>query len=142
MNELVLRVAQNEEELWKCFEIRRKIFLEEQRMFDGSDVDEHDGQAVHIVAIREKEIVGTVRVYPDGDGTWYGGRLAVLQAHRGFIGARLVRKAVEVVKEKGARRFYAHVQDRNIRFFMRLGWRPLKQVQMHGRTHELMEIPV
>jgi putative N-acetyltransferase (TIGR04045 family) len=143
MEDLIFRVAQNEEELRKCFEIREDIFFEEQKIFEGSDTDDHDSEAIHIVAIQGKEIVGTVRIYPEGKGTWFGGRLAVLQAHRGgVVGKRLVRKAVELVKEKGAKKFYAYVQEKNVRFFKRLGWRSVREVQKYGLSHQLMEMPV
>jgi putative N-acetyltransferase (TIGR04045 family) len=143
MEELIFRVTQNEEELRKCFEIRENVFFEEQKIFEGSDMDDHDNEAIHIVAIQGEEILGTVRIYPDGEGIWFGGRLAVLQAYRGrVVGERLVRKAVELVKEKGAKRFYAYVQDKNVRFFKRLGWRSMREVQKYGLPHELMEIPI
>lgn len=143
MEGLVVRVARDEEEVLKCFEIREDIFLEEQKIFQASDRDDHDRNAIHIVAVQGEEIVGTVRVYQEGEGIWYGGRLAVLQAHRGrVVGKLLVRKAVEVVKGRNARRFYAYIQDKNVLFFKRLGWIPLGEIRKYGLPHQLMELPV
>lgn len=138
---LICRVVESEQERHRCFEIRKKIFLEEQKIFEESDVDEYDSKAIHIVAVQEREIVGTVRVYHEGNGTWWGGRLAVLQTHRNRgVGKDLVQKAVELVKENKAERFYACIQDRNVPFFKLLGWRPMGEIQRYGISHQLMEM--
>lgn len=143
MNHLVCRVAINEEELRRCFEIRRKIFVEEQRTFGESDIDEYDRLAIHIIATKDEEIVGTVRVYPEGDGIWYGGRLAVLHPHRGGqLGKQLIQKAVEIVKGMKAKRFYAYIQNRNVLYFKMLGWRSVREVRKYGLPHHLMEMPL
>ena len=42
------------------------------------DRDEHDEYAIHYAALLRDEIIGTVRIYRDQDGIWWGGRLAVL----------------------------------------------------------------
>lgn len=143
MSRLICRVIESEQELQRCFEIRKTVFLEEQKIFEESDVDDYDRMAIHIVAIQEGEIVGTVRVYHEGNGTWYGGRLAVLQAYRGKeTGSHLIQKAVELVKEQKGKRFCAYIQDKNVPYFERCGWRSVSEVQKYGIPHQLMEMPV
>src|SRR5690349_13418073 len=67
--------------------LRGEIFVREQAMFDASDWDEHDASAIPIVALGRvlgiaNEVVGVVRIYPAGGGTWYGGRLGVARDYR------------------------------------------------------------
>ncbi len=145
MSSIVYRIAATEEECLGHFAVRRAIFVEEQGLFAGSDRDEHDVAAIHIVAVEQGTgaVIGAVRCYEAGDGLWYGGRLAVLKEYRrvaGLVGCRLVKAAEEVVRERGCRRFLAYVQLQNVRFFRHLGWRTVGPPEEHyGRPHQVME---
>lgn len=124
-----------------CFDVRQKVFVEEQGIFQGSDRDDHDPGAVHIAALLGRTVIGTVRVHEERAGIWWGGRLAVLPRYRGRIGRLLVKKAEEVVKERGGRRFLAHVRTDVVGFFLRCGWRRTEpdSVMVYGSPHALME---
>ena len=76
-----------------------------------------------MVAVVDGAVVGTVRLYPLGDGLWKGDRLAVLpdaRVHR--LGGALVNFAVRTAGALGGARMVAQVQVANVRFFERLGW--------------------
>jgi len=140
MSQIICREANGTAELNECFAIRQKIFVDEQKLFAGTDRDEHDRQAVHIGAFLNDRIIGTVRVYADSSGIWWGGRLAVLKRFRGRAGKLLVQKAIETVRAKKAYCFRAYVQVENVNFFKSLGWTPLgATTDHHGRPHQLME---
>jgi len=85
-----------------------------------------------------------VRIYPAGDsekGHWVGERLAVRQGHRvSMAGALLVKEAMKRVKKKGCTRFTAHIQENNVSFFKKLGWKPVGPLENYvNRPHRLME---
>jgi len=126
----------------QAFRIRKKVFVDEQGLFDTSDVDENDANCIHLVAKKENRIIGTVRVYRDpvGQNQWIGGRLAVEKDCRvTWAGPYLVREAMKRVKKKGCEVFSAHIQEKNIPFFLKLGWKPIGSVQDHfGRPHQKM----
>jgi GNAT superfamily N-acetyltransferase len=108
-------------------EIRRRVFVEEQAFFEGSDRDDH----------------GAVRLYPlDNEGEWKGDRLAVLPEFRKHgLGAPLVRFAVRTAGELGGRRMIAHIQPPNVRFFERLGWERVGEPMDYvGHLHQQMAI--
>ena len=138
------KVAIDEPEKKACFEIRRKVFVEEQQMFNGSDLDEHDPHAIHFVLKVDEQIIGTVRIYPAEDGVWFGGRLAVLEEYRSNeAGSALVKAAVDMVRKHNAKRFLAYIQLSRVPFFERLGWRETGEVIEHaGRSHKIMEMPL
>ena len=143
--EITLKSAETDEELSGYYELRRQVFVLEQGLFEGTDADAHDAQAIPIVALRGGKVIGVVRCYPDRGGTWFGGRLAVHPDHRaGALGARLVRRAVETVEARSdVRRFLAHVQSQNVGFFEWLGWMRLGEpFLLRGRKHQLMEWPL
>ena len=126
--------------------LRRAVFCVEQGIFPGDDRDAIDERAQLLVAQAcvggmPDQVVGTVRIHVEGDGTWWGSRLAVHAAfrHHGRIGATLIRLAVSSAHALGASRFLAHVQAQNVPLFERLHWRGLGAETLHGRPHERME---
>lgn len=126
--------------------IRRAVFCAEQRLFDGSDRDEHDDDpaTVHVLGFVDGTPAGTVRLYPLTGTLWHGDRLAVLPEHRrSRIGGQLVRLAVALGGERGGTRMRAQVQLPNVPFFVHLGWTPAAPPADHlGMPHQWMTIPL
>jgi putative N-acetyltransferase (TIGR04045 family) len=125
-----------------AFEIRKEVFVREQKLFVDTDVDENDVKSVQLAAEWNNEIVGTVRVFPvNNNGHWVGGRLAVKNGFRNTgAGELLVREAVEFVKSQGCTKFTAHIQLENVPFFSRVGWKTAGPVKdYYGKPHQMME---
>jgi len=140
MSEIICRLVKNREELLESFALRKEVFVAEQNLFKRTDRDRHDKHAIHIIALYNNKIVGTVRVHRDKADIWYGSRLAVLKKYRGKAGKILIEKAVDVVKENGAQKFMAHIQKRNVPLFKRLKWTPVGQIiAYYHEPHQLME---
>jgi putative N-acetyltransferase (TIGR04045 family) len=131
-------------ELAEHLRVRHVVFVQEQRLFDGSDRDEHDDDpaTVHVLGFVDGLPAGTVRLFPLLDGLWHGDRLAVLpEARRSRIGGRLVRLAVATAGQRGGARMQARVQLPNVRFFVHLGWTPTLPPADHlGVPHQWMSI--
>ncbi len=126
--------------------LRIKVFCEEQEIFSGHDRDDIDRIALPLVAVstlasEADEVVGTVRIHEASPRIWWGSRLAVATTHRrvGRLGAELIRLAVSTANGYGCDRFYAHVQQQNVRLFERLHWNSLAEVGIHGKPHVRME---
>jgi putative N-acetyltransferase (TIGR04045 family) len=131
--------------------LRRRVFVEEQGLFAGSDVDDRDDDPRTVVLVARSpggEVLGGVRVGPAAAGPdigwWVGGRLVVDRAVRGAqgIGPALVRAACAYAEGAGALRFDATVQLRNERMFRRLGWQSVRATTVAGRPHMLMRWPI
>jgi putative N-acetyltransferase (TIGR04045 family) len=142
---IICRVARAAWEVDAYHRLRRDIFCEEQRVFEGDDRDEWDAIAVAIVAVgmdaqQNETVVGVVRIYEPSPGLWYGGRLGVHAAYRsvGHVGRSLVVKAVTTAHAWGCREFLAIVQAQNVAFFRRLRWRVVEAIEAHGRPHSKM----
>jgi putative N-acetyltransferase (TIGR04045 family) len=137
-------VAASLDELSRHFAVRRRVFVELQGLFEGSDRDAHDDapDTVHVVALVDGEVVGTVRLYPLGDGLFKGDRLAVLPDARVYrLGGELVQFAVRSAGALGGARMIAQVQVPNVRFFEHLGWeRDGAAAPYHGVMHQPMVI--
>jgi len=130
------------------WELRRRIFCDEQRLFcdPTEEQDGHDARAVPIVAVAHcggtpDRVVGMVRIFEAGDRTWYGGRLGVDRRYRArpAVGGGLIREAVCQALRRGCERFLATVQEPNVRYFTRFDFVPLQPIELHGRAHMLMQ---
>lgn len=140
------KLALSEREIADYFDLRRQIFCEEQGLFEGSDRDSTDQHSYPIVAIahaadQPDRVVGVVRIYETQQGLWYGGRLGTHpDFRRGWrIGKGLIQKAVTTANTWGCDRFLATVQLQNVRFFTRLHWNSLEEMNILDRPHHLMQ---
>jgi putative N-acetyltransferase (TIGR04045 family) len=134
-------LAKTPAEIQAYFTLRHSIFVEEQRVFTDSDGDDLDEIAYPIIATQASEVVGIVRIYESEPRLWYGGRLGVHLDHRraAQVGKGLIYKAVTTANTWGCDRFLATVQLQNVRFFQRLHWNSLEEIDLCGLTHHLME---
>jgi radical SAM protein (TIGR04043 family)/putative N-acetyltransferase (TIGR04045 family) len=126
----------------RAFEIRKEVFVLEQKLFSNSDIDENDTYSLHLVAEWNDQVIGTVRVFPvNNNGHWIGGRLAVRKEYRSTgAGELLVREAMQYVKSQGCTKFTAHIQVENVSYFSRLGWRVIEPMKEYfGKPHQIME---
>ena len=128
------------------FALRQQIFCEEQNLFEQHDRDDLDQKSYPIVAIAHElnqpdRVVGVVRIYEKSPRLWYGGRLGVHPDFRrvGRIGKGLIQKAVTTANTWGCDQFLATVQLQNVRFFTRLHWQSLEEIEILERPHHLME---
>jgi putative N-acetyltransferase (TIGR04045 family) len=115
------------------WQLRRAIFCEEQHLFEASDRDDLDARSHPIAALHHGPshpglVVGVVRIVETAPRLWYGGRLGVEREFRRHnqIG-------------KGCDRFLATVQIQNVRFFERLHWRSIEELEIRGIRHHRME---
>jgi hypothetical protein len=162
--DFVFRIADSDLELEGYWALRRAIFCEEQKIFWGSDQDEIDERAIPIIcqsliAGMEDLVVGAVRIDEREPGVWYGSRLGVAREFRtikklspgvavrnhqpvyrglGALGAGLIYKAVSMAHALGCREFLATVQYQNARFFQRLHWEPIGELELFGLAHVKM----
>lgn len=128
------------------WELRSAIFCEEQHLFEATDRDELDDGAYPITAIHHGsshcgQVVGVVRIVEQQPRIWYGGRLGVHAEFRRYnqIGKGLIWKAVTTAHGWGCDRFLATVQIQNVRFFQRLHWSSIDELEIKGIRHHLME---
>ncbi|MEU4294825.1 MSMEG_0567/sll0787 family protein [Kribbella sp. NPDC026596] len=127
--------------------LRHVAFVEEQALFDRTDLDERDADPrteVLVARTADGTVIGGVRLGPATDGPdigwWQGGRLVATR--RSGVGAALVRAATARAEAAGALRFDATVQASTYRFFQRLGWETVRPVTVAAAPHMLMRWPI
>ncbi len=143
-----VKVANSPWEKQKYYQLRKKTFSQEQKILLGNEKDSQDFQAIPIIALASnwcigEEVAGAVRIYqlPDEENTWYGGRLCVARAYRGYqnIGKALINEAVSRAKDLGCEKFLATVQPQNEKYFKSVHWHTLGSVDVAGKPHVYMQ---
>ena len=126
--------------------LRRRIFCDEQGLFQDDDGDAIDDRATPLVAMSNvagmpDSVVGVVRIWESEPRQWWGGRLGTHPEHRGdrTIAPGLVHLAVATACRRGCSRFRATVQMQNVPLFERLHWAVTGTTAVCDRPHALME---
>ncbi|MFZ5722864.1 MAG: GNAT family N-acetyltransferase [Pseudomonadota bacterium] len=100
--------------------IRRKVFIEEQRVPEDLEWDEFDEPSTHFLAVdAEGRTLGCVRLMPSGQVS----RLSVLLEHRSEgIGRALLDAAISEARSLGLREVFLHAQTHATSFYEGAGF--------------------
>lgn len=120
-----VKTVENQEELDQAFEIREKVFIEEQECDREDEFDGYDQESVHFIAYFDGKPAGTSRYRRTEKGIKLE-RFAVYQEYRGKgVGKRLVQSSVghieANVKESGLL-LYLHAQLAAMPLYARHGF--------------------
>lgn len=100
-------------------QVRRAVFVVEQQVPEELEWDDDDPQCVHVLAMANRDPVGTGRLSPAGKL----GRLAVLSGFRGRgLGMRIARMLLQEAWHRGLVSVYLHAQVPAMRFYEKLGF--------------------
>ena len=100
--------------------VRREVFVIEQRVPEAEEWDDDDEVCVHVLALRNREPVGTGRISPAGKI----GRLAVLSEFRGRgIGDRILLMLIEQARHRGLAEVTLNAQVHAVPFYERHGFK-------------------
>lgn len=121
-------------------EIRRIVFIEEQRVPIEEEWDGRDSACRHFLAVLDGRPIGTARLLPDA----HIGRVAVLAEARGRgVGAALMRAAIEAARRDGHPRVELAAQTHALAFYQRLGFDAVGGEFMDaGIAHRNMYLPL
>ncbi|HCC35569.1 MAG TPA: GNAT family N-acetyltransferase [Ruminococcaceae bacterium] len=111
------------EEFELAFDIRLKVFVEEQHVPLSEELDDYDKEALHILVLTDGLPVGCGRVYLRDD-TAKLGRIAVLKEYRGSgAGFRLCEELISAAIEMGAKTLILDAQTQAVGFYKKLGFK-------------------
>ena len=105
------------------FRLRHTVFVEEQGVPSEQEFDQDDLNAIHIVAISEGEVIGTLRVIRR-DEHFKIGRVVVAIAARGKgVASRMLENALEYYEVEARGRFYLTAQTDKVRLYGKFGFK-------------------
>jgi predicted GNAT family N-acyltransferase len=144
----VLRVT-TLDEMQQALAVRRRVFIEEQRVPEDLEIDEHDADpatittALHVLARLQGEPIATGRLLlAPYDGHLHIGRVAVLSEQRRLGVGRTVMLALhDLARETNAKSIRLAAQLHAIGFYERLGYTAHGDVFLDaGIEHRWMDL--
>ncbi len=135
-----IRRADGHDELDAALDLRHRVFCLEQGVPKREEIDGRDGEAVHLVAVREGRVLGTCRLLFAHRAVQFS-RLAVdASARREGIATLLLREADAEARGGGAQRIVLHAQTYALPLYTTAGYEPRGRLFVEaGIEHVAME---
>jgi len=136
-----VRVADGEADREAALSVRREVFIDEQGVPEGIEMDGRDDEAVHFVATDDGDPVGAARLREVEPGVGKVERVAVVADRRGEgLGRDLMRRLESTAANRGIDALVMHAQTHVEAFYERLGYETTSDVfEEAGIDHVEME---
>ena len=136
---LQIVAIENAEQMKQAWDIRRRVFIEEQHVPEEIEMDEDDAHAFHALALLNGKPVGCGRFVAHGDEVKIG-RMAVLPDLRTHgIGREVLLFLMRIARERGYRHAVLHAQMTAEGFYLKNGYVPVGEVfEEAGIAHRKM----
>lgn len=113
-------------------EIRKTVFIDEQRVPAELEWDGSDSNCTHFLVSSDDHFIATARLKPDGQI----GRMAVIKScRRHGIGSELLDYILQHARSSGLSKVYCHAQIAVIDFYLKKGF------EAYGKVFEEANIP-
>mgnify|MGYP001230051308 CR=1 FL=1 len=120
---LIVKIPDTKEEILGLRELRALVFVYEQGVPKDLEIDEFDGNAIHIIGCSETQVVGTGRLVLATTVTGRIGRMAVLSAYRrSGIGTLILRALEEQAVSRGLQTIMLNAQFQVVGFYVSNGY--------------------
>lgn len=120
---LKVKMAENQLEKEQAFAIRRKVFVEEQKVPLHIEMDEHDDGAIHFIAYQLEQPIAAGRIREVETGLGKVERVCVLSEYRGqHIGVMMMNGMEEYAQTNGIFRLKLNAQTHALAFYEKLGY--------------------
>ena len=145
-----VKVIVSEDDFRKALDIRKKVFIDEQKVAESDEIDEFDSNpsaAIHFLALKDGKPAATARVRFLNDGTRAKiQRVATLvEFRRQGIGHSLMRYITDHVRthhKPPVQELYLEAQVHAIEFYQKLGFEPFGDEFLDvGIPHRAMRLP-
>lgn len=122
-----------------AFEIRKSVFIDEQGFFD--EPDSIDEIAWHAAAYDGDKVVGCGRMFPEYEGRYHIGRIAVLKEYRGMdIGTAIMNAFEKTAANESIYCIVLSAQRRARDFYLKLGYEAVGDEYLEeGYPHTFMK---
>lgn len=145
MNKVHVNVARAEDEISTAFEIREKVYIDEQQIDRADEFDEHEDISRHFVAYAGGSPCGAARWRFTSDGAKLE-RFAVLpEFRRKGIGAALVAAVIDDIRsrpEYKGQLLYLNAQESAMPLYAKFDFTPVGKPFMEcDIKHYRMELP-
>ena len=117
-------LVESVKELIEAFEVRKKVFIEEQGIPEHLELDGHDSEALHIIAKDDERVIGTARVLFLAANQAKLERMAISKpSRRKGIGRRLIYYLNEELRKRQIEQVVLHAQYPVVDFYKSCGFK-------------------
>ena len=111
MQDFVVKLMEAEAERQAAFDLRVRVFVQEQGVPVGEELDEDDETAIHAIALLNGKLIGTGRVVCADSGQARIGRMAVERGwRRKGVGGGILLALEEAARSRGMSASVLHAQ--------------------------------
>lgn len=106
-----------------AIEIRKKVFVEEQRVPPELEIDDLEDQTVHVIGYLDNKAVATARVYQKNTTSFKIQRVAVsIDFRKKNLGNELMLEIEQYAKSKQVKTLLLDAQDHALTFYKKLNY--------------------
>src|SRR3989344_2152245 len=117
-----IKVAKTKKEMGNVFGIRRKVFIEEQKVPKSRELDGLDDKSIHYLMMKGNIPIGTARLRVLGSGKAKIERMAIIRKYRGKgFGSSLLDYIIDDVRQKSKKEIVMNAQCQAINFYRKKG---------------------
>ncbi|AFH50569.1 Histone acetyltransferase HPA2-like protein [Ignavibacterium album JCM 16511] len=139
---MIIKSPQTRQEFFDYYDLRWRILRAPWNQPKGSEQDELEGQAIHIIAVEESKVVGCGRVHFNSDEEAQIRYMAVENHWQGKgIGNMILAELEKKIIEKGAKKIILHARENVVKFYQNNGYQVVKpsHTLFGAIPHYLME---
>jgi len=123
MDRLSYKLVSSDRELKGTFEVRKRVFVEEQGILDSLVFDDHDREALHMVVKDGQRVIGTARVIFLNANQAKLERMAILEPfRRRGIGKKIISFLDEELRNRQIQLVVLHAQSGVVEFYKLCGF--------------------
>ncbi|WP_337873025.1 GNAT family N-acetyltransferase [Ignavibacterium sp.] len=124
---MIVKSPQTRDEFFKYYDLRWRILRAPWNQPKGSEQDELEGQAIHIVAVEDEKIVGCGRAHFNTADEAQIRYMAVENQWQGKgVGKLILDELEKRVIEKGAKKIILHARESVVKFYEKNGYKIVK----------------
>lgn len=118
-----VRIARSNQEREDAYDVRKKVFVDEQGVPISLEIDEFDQTAAHFIVYDEKQPIGAGRIREISPGIGKVERVCVLRELRGkHLGNLIMRELERHAKSAGMAKIVLNAQSYAVPFYEKLGY--------------------
>lgn len=118
-----VKVVETEREKQLAFDVRKKVFVEEQGVPEHLELDDYDATAIHFIVQSEDETIAAARLRELESGVGKIERVSVIKEQRGnHLGILIMEYVESYAREHGWKKLKLNAQVHAIPFYEKLGY--------------------
>lgn len=123
MSQYTVYHVTNQQQLDDAYIVRKRVFVEEQKVDPAIEIDEHEGSCEHFVLYRNEQPIGAGRLRPLSEILGKVERICVDQAYRGLgLGEKIMEAVEKRAIDIGLNRVKLHAQAHAKSFYEKIGY--------------------